>query len=429
MDFISIADAIKKGKGKVKLRGWVYRERESNKLKFIVLRDSSDIIQLVIDKNKISKKEWEDAIKLLIESSIEVEGDIVKDERAPTGCEVKVSKLKVIDFAEKYPITKDQSTEFLLDQRHLWIRSRNLTAVMKIRSTVMEAFREYFKKKGFYELSPPIFTPNDSEGGGDLFEVKYFNDKVYLTQSWQLYAEAAIFALEKIYTISPCFRAERSKTSRHLAEFWMAEMEAAWYNLDDLIKNGEEVISYIIEQVLKNNKKELEILGRDTSKLKNIKPPFVRVTYKQALEILRKKGIKINFGKDLRTIEEDKLVESYDKPIVVTNYPKEIMAFYKPRDPNDKETARCFDILAPEGYGELVGGSERDIDIEELKKSLKKGGENPKNYEWYLDTRRFGNVPHGGFGLGIERLVAWICGLPNIKDAIAFPRTMLRKTP
>ncbi|MCD4666874.1 asparagine--tRNA ligase [archaeon] len=429
MEFISISEAIKKGKGSVKLRGWVYRERGSNKLKFIVLRDSSDIIQAVIDKDKVGKKEWDDAVKLLIESSVEIEGDLAKDIRAPTGYEVKVKKLKVVHFAEKYPITKDQSTEFLLDKRHLWLRSRKLSSVMKIRSTVMESFRDYFQKKNFFELSPPIFTPNACEGGATLFEVKYFRDKVYLTQSWQLYAEAAIFALEKIYTISPCFRAEKSKTTRHLSEFWMAEMEAAWYGLDDLMKDAEGVIAYIVEQVLKKNKKELDLLGRDISKLKKIKTPFVRVTYKEALDILRKKGVKIKFGKDLRTIEEDKLVESYDRPLIVTNYPKEIMAFYNPKDPKDKKTARCFDVLAPESYGELVGGSERDINFDELKKALEKEGENPKNYSWYFDTRKYGSVPHGGFGLGVERLVSWICGLSSIKDAIAFPRTMLRKTP
>ncbi|MBU2634047.1 MAG: asparagine--tRNA ligase [Nanoarchaeota archaeon] len=427
--FVSIQDAIKKGKGKVSVRGWIYRERGSSKIKFIVLRDSSNIIQCILEKDKISDKEWENSQKLLIESSVEIEGTIKQDERAPTGYEINVTKLNVIHFAEKYPITKDQSTEFLLDNRHLWIRSRQLTAVMKIRSTVLESFREYFQKKNFYELSPPIFTPNACEGGSTLFEVKYYNDKVYLTQSWQLYAEAAIFGLEKIFTISPCFRAEKSKTSRHLSEFWMAEMEAAWYGLDELTKDAEEVITYTFEQVLKKNLNELKILNRDISKLKKVKTPFIRMTYKEALKALQKKGMKVKFGKDLRTIEEDKLVEGCDKPIIVTHYPKEIMAFYKPRDPEDKETARCFDVLAPEGYGELVGGSERDIDIEELKKYLKKEGANPDNYSWYFDTRRYGNVPHGGFGLGIERLVAWICGLPNIKDAIAFPRTMLRKTP
>ena len=430
MEFVSIIEALKRGSGKVAIRGWIYRERGSNEFKFIVLRDSTDIIQCVFKKEQFDEKQWEELDKALIESSMEIEGTLHEDKRAPTGYELRAISFNVVQRAEKYPITKDQSPEFLLDMRHLWIRSRKLTAAMKVRHTVMQAFREFYIKNGYLEWAPPILTPNACEGGATLFEVKYYKEKLYLTQSWQLYAEAAIFALEKIFCISPCFRAEKSKTSRHLSEFWMAEMESAWMNLDDLAKSAEGCVACIIEQVVKRNAKELEILGQDINKLKKITAPFPRITYTEALEILKKKEkINIPWGKDLRTIEEDLLMKHFDKPVIVTNYPKDIMAFYKPQDPKNPKTALCFDMLAPEGYGEIIGGSQRDVDIEELKRALKKEGEKIENYDWYLDTRRYGSVPHSGYGLGIERVVAWLCKLDNIKDAIPFPRTMLRFRP
>jgi len=430
MKFISIEEAIKKKKGKVALRGWVYRERGSNQLKFIVLRDSTDIIQCIIDKDKVSEKEWNDANKLLIESSVELEGNLAKDKRAPTGYEVKVSKLKVIHFAEKYPITKDQSIEFLADNRHLWIRSRKMTAIMKVRSTVFGAIHEYFRKKGYYEFHSPIIIPGGAEEGPTLFEMKYFNEKMYLAQTWQLYAEAAMFGLERIYTISPSFRAEKSKTSRHLTEYWHAEVEVAWFNLYDLMDLAENLVKHIIKKVLAENRKELKILERNANKLEpSLKKKFQRITYTEALEILNKKGIKVEWGKDLRTIEEEELMKSYDTPLFITHYPKEAMAFYKPRDPKNPKTAVCFDLIGPEDNGELIGGSERDININELIKTLKNKGENTKDYEYYLDTRKYGSIPHAGFGMGVERIVKWICGLDNVKDAIGFPRTMTRFKP
>lgn len=430
MDFIPITEALKKGKGKVALRGWVYRERGSNEFKFIVLRDSTDIIQCVFKKEKFSTKEWDELDKVSIESSMTIEGTLKEDRRAPTGYELMATSFNVVQFAEKFPITKDQSQEFLLDVRHLAIRSRRLTAVMKIRHTVMKAFRDYFMKEGFIEVAPPVLTPNACEGGSTLFEVKYYKEKVYLTQSWQLYAEAAIFALEKIFCISPCFRAEKSKTSRHLSEFWMAEMEAAWMGLDGALNHAEGCVSHIVQAVVKENTKELEVLERDVKKLEKVKAPFPRKTYAEVLKILKEKErVDIPFGKDLRTTEEDLIMKHFDTPLIVTHYPKEIMAFYKKRDPVTEDAALCFDMLAPEGYGEIIGGSERDTDIEELKKALKKEGEKIEKYAWYLDLRRYGSVQHAGFGLGIERVVSWICGLDNIKDAIPFPRTMLRFRP
>ena len=433
MKFISISEAIKRGKGEVDIRGWVYRERGSNKLKFIVLRDSSDIIQCVIEKDNVSKNEWEDSNKLLIESSVEIEGEVSKDERAPTGYEVKVSKLKVIHFAEKYPITKDQSIEFLADNRHLWLRSRRMTAILKIRSTVFGAIHEYFRSKGFYEYHSPIFQSVQCEGGSTLFNVPYFGNKgVFLAQTWQLYAEPAIFSLEKIYTVSPSFRAEKSKTSRHLTEYWHAEMEVAWASFKDIIDYGEETIKFVVKKVLEKNLEELKIIGRDAKDLEpTVEKEFPRITYDEALELLKKKfKINIPWGKDLRTVEEDKLSELHDTPVIVTHYPKQVKAFYmKKSQDSKKEVVNGVDFIAPEGYGEIIGGSERETDIEEIKKRLGEDGERADEYNFYLDTRRYGSVPHGGFGMGVERLVSWICKLDNIKDAIPFPRTVLRYKP
>ncbi|MBW2973398.1 asparagine--tRNA ligase [Candidatus Woesearchaeota archaeon] len=429
--FLTVKEAMKKGKGKVALRGWVWRERKSNAYAFIVLRDHTDVIQCVIEKDKVSKKIWEDTEKLSIESSLELEGTIKEDKRAPTGYEVHIDKLNVIQFAERFPIVKDQSPEFLLDNRHLWIRSRKMVAILKIRSTILGAIHQFFRDRGYIEFSPPIFQPTQSEGGATLFKVKYFNDITYLSQTWQFYAEAACFALGKIYDVSPTFRAEKSKTSRHLTEFWMAEMEAAWMKLEEVTEIAKEEIRFIIKEVLKKHKEELKILKRDIKLLEHYaKAKYPTITYDEALKILKEKyKMKIPWGKDLRTIEEDKITKHFNAPVVVTHYPTETMAFYKPPEPKKPEVARCFDMLAPEGYVEIVGGSERSLDIKYMTKRLKAMGEDPKNYSWYFDLRKFGSVIHSGYGVGVERVVAWICGLDNIKDAIPFPRTMLRKSP
>lgn len=428
--FLSISQAMKKSKGKVAVRGWIYRERGSNEFKFLVLRDSTDIIQCVLRREKF-EKQWQDIDKLQIESSVEVEGEIKKDKRAPTGFEIQVDKINIIGFSDEFPIQKDLNEELLGDRRHLWLRSRKMTAVMKIRSTIIGALHEYFRGKGFYEFQSPIIISGGAEEGPTLFEVKYFDKKMYLAQTWQLYAEAAMYALEKIYCVAPSFRAEESKTPRHLTEYWHTEMEVAWANLDEIMDYAEEAIKYVLKKVLETNKKELEILERDVKKLMpSLKKKFPRMTYDNALKILKeKKKIKIEWGKDLRTIEEEKFMELYDTPVFVHHYPKEAMAFYKPRDSKNPKTARCFDLLAPEGNGELIGGSERDINIDELKKSLKAKGEKLEDYSYYFDIHSYGAVPHGGFGLGTERLVKWICGLETIKDAIAFPRTMSRMKP
>ncbi|HLD04812.1 MAG TPA: asparagine--tRNA ligase [Candidatus Nanoarchaeia archaeon] len=429
MSFKSIQEAIQQGSGKVAIRGWVYRERGSNQLKFIVLRDSTNIIQCVLERTKFEDR-WEEIDKIQVETSMEIEGTIKEDKRAPTVYEISAESFKIIGTADTFPITKDQSPEFLLDVRHLAIRSRRHSAIFKVKNTVLQAFRNYYLNQGYFEWTPPIFQPNQCEGGSTLFEVKYYKEKLFMTQSWQLYAEAGIFGLEKLFTISPCFRAEKSKTSRHLSEFWMAEMETAWMQLPQLIDSVEGCVSFIVKEVVEKNEEDLKLLGQDVDKLRKITAPFPRITYKDALKLLKEKEkVNVAFGKDLRTVEEDLIVKHFDKPVIVTNYPKVIMAFYKPTDPNDPETALCLDVLAPEGYGEIVGGSQRDTDIESLKKALVNMGEKPEHYEWYFDTRRYGGVPHSGYGLGVERVVAWLCHLDNIKDAIPFPRTMLRWKP
>ena len=413
----------------VNLRGWIYRHRVSKDVVFILLRDSSGIIQCTFKKGEVPEKTFKKAESLRIESSVKISGVIKHDERAPGGFEVRGKTLEIVHLAERFPIGRDLSEEFLLDVRHLWIRSQKLTNVLKVRSKVFEAIREYFYKNGFYETHSPILTPGGAEEGPTLFEVKYYKEKAFLTQTWQLYAESILFALEKIFTIAPTFRAEKSRTNRHLTEFWMTEAEMAWCDLDCCIKVTEELISHILQKVAKECKDELKTLGRDPKDLLKIKPPFPRITYTEALKILEKDGMKVKWGKDLRTLEERQLMKHYDKPLVVTHYPKEAMAFYKPRDPKNPKVALCYDVICPELGIEIVGGSERDLDIEELKKSLKNKGEDISNYEFYLDTRRYGSVPHSGFGLGTERVIQWICKLDHIRDAIPFPRTAKRHKP
>ena len=428
--YTTIDEALKKDLTNVYLRGWVYRQRASNKFVFIVLRDESDIIQCVISKSKNAEL-FEKAVKLTIESSIKISGELKEDERAPTGFEVSVSDMEIIQIAEPFPITEHQSPELLYDNRHLWLRSRKLNAVLKIRHTVVGAIHEFFRSLGYYEFDAPIFQPSQSEGGSTLFEVKYFEDIMYLSQTWQLYAEAGIFSLGKIYNMGPTFRAERSKTSRHLAEFWMAEMEAAWMTLDELTEVAKDEIRFIVKEVLKHNKKELEILERDIKLLEHYaKAEYPTIKYAEALDILNNKyQMDVPWGKDLRTMEEVKIAEHFKVPVVVTHYPTEIMGFYKPPSEDNPKEALCFDMLAPEGYCEIIGGSERSLLVDDMKKRLKADGENPEIYDWYFALRRYGSVPHSGYGLGVERVVQWMCGLDNIKDAIPFPRTMLRKAP
>ncbi len=417
---------------KQSVRGWIYRTRSSGNIVFLIIRDATGVLQVTAKKEILSDTEFDNAKKALVESSIKVTGVLQKDVRAPQGFELEASELEIVDYAEPFPITKDQSPEFLLDNRHLWLRSQKLTSILKIRSTVIYAIHQFFRKQGFFEFDAPVLQPNQCEGGSTLFEVKYYEDKTYLSQSWQLYAEAGIFSLEKIYNVGPTFRAERSKTSRHLSEFWMAEMEIAWADLSDILTFAENEIQFIVKEVLSHHQKELkDILNQDVDKLRRIsQKKFPIITYSEALDILKnKEDMQIEWGKDLRTLEENTLMNHFDTPVIVTHYPTEIMAFYKPRDSNHPETALCFDMIAPEGYGEIIGGSQRSQDIDDMENRLKAMGENIDQYQWYFDLRRYGSVPHAGYGLGVERVVAWICGVDNIKDTIPFPRTLLRFRP
>lgn len=430
MKFLSISEAMKKGKGIVAVRGWIHRERGSNKMRFIILRDSSEIIQCVLKREKF-EKQWDEIDKLQVEASLEIGGIIKPDKRAPTGFEIEVSRLNIVGLSDEFPINKDTNEELLGDRRHLWIRSRRMVSILKIRSMVIGALHEFFRSKGFYEFQSPIIIPGGAEEGPTMFEVDYFKKKMYLAQTWQLYAEAAMYGLEKIYCVAPSFRAEKSKTSRHLTEYWHTEMEVAWANLDELMDYAEAMTKFVVNKVLEKNKKELEFLERDWKKLiPTTKKKFPRISYDEALKLLKtKKKMSVNWGKDLRTIEEEKLMELYDTPIFVHSYPKEVMAFYKPSDPKNPKIARCFDMLGPEKNGELIGGSERDTNIKELKKALKAKGEKLEDYSYYFDISSYGAVPHGGYGLGTERLIKWICGLDSIKDAIGFPRTITRTSP
>ncbi len=428
--FISIQEAMKKGKGEAAVRGWVHRERGSNKLKFIVLRDSTNIIQCVIEKEKF-EEQWNDIDKLQIESSLEIIGDIKEDKRAPTGFEIQVKKINIIGLSNEFPINKDLNEELLGDRRHLWLRSRKMTSILKIRDTVLEALREHWRSKGFYEFNTPSIIGLQCEGGATLFDVDYFGKKLHLAQTWQLHAEPGIFALEKIFTIQPSFRAEKSKTSRHLTEYWHAEMEAAWENFEYLQEDAEQIVKHVFSKVLEKNQAELKILERDVKKLEPIvKKPFKKMTYDDVLKLLKeKKKVTIPWGKDLRTIEEDELSELSDAPIIVTKYPKVVKAFYMKEDPENPKVVLGFDLIATEKYGEIVGASQREESIDKLRENLIAQGEKPDDYEFYFDTRRYGSVPHGGYGLGVERLIAWICGLDTIKDSMPYPRTMTRYYP
>lgn len=430
-DFISIKDSFEKVGESAQIRGWVYRERGSNKFKFIVLRDSSGIIQCVISRDHIGDEAFEKVSNVKVEASIKIKGEVKEDDRAPSGYEIFVDEFEIIGESPNFPLGKDQSREFLDNNRHLKLRTSKMINVLKVRSSFIQARDKFYRDKGFFRFDAPIFQPSQCEGGSTLFEVNYYDDKTYLSQSWQLYGEAGIFSLEKIYNLGPTFRAEKSNTSRHLSEFWMAEMESAWMDLDEVTSFAKEELKYCIEYVAKERDKELKSLGQDPKKLiEMVNKDWPNIKYRKALKILKEKeNMDIEFGKDLRTIEEKKLMKHFDVPVVVTHYPKETMAFYKPKDEDNPDEALCFDMLAPSGYGEIVGGSERSLDVEDMKKRLKEDGEDISNYDWYFDTRKYGSVPHSGYGVGVERVVSWICGLDNIKDAIPFPRTPTRYKP
>jgi asparaginyl-tRNA synthetase len=382
-------------------------------------------------KDMIDKETFEMLETLPPESTIEIEGVVRKDSRAPGGYEVSITKARMLRRAEEnFPIAqKYHGPEFLLDNRHLWIRNRKMQATLRIRASVLDAAREWFKENGYTETQVPTIITAACEGGSTLFEVKYFDSKAYLTQSWQLYAEAIIASLGRIYTIAPSFRAERSRTRRHLTEYWHLEAEAPWYNLESLMKDEEELLTHIVHSVAKSRPNELALNKRQSSELLNLATPFPRITYDKAVELLQKRGVEITYGDDLGWEQERVLTLQFDTPFFVTHFPKTAKAFYHKLDPSNPELTLSADLLAPEGYGEITGGGERIEDLEELTQRIRDEKLDPKSYQWYLDLRRYGTVPHAGFGLGVERTIAWICKLKHIRDAVAFPRLINRVYP
>ena len=415
----------------VTLKGWLFNKRSSGKVKFLILRDGTGYLQCIVFKGNVSEEVFETANGLTQESSFEVTGTVKAEERAMGGVELDATDVKLVTIAEEYPITKkEHGIEFLIDNRHLWLRSKKQVAIMKIRHRVVKAIRDFFDDRGFTLFDPPIITPNACEGTSTLFEFDYFDlGKAYLTQSGQLYAEAGALALGKVYTFGPTFRAEKSKTRRHLTEFWMVEPEMAYYDLDDDMDLAEEFLEYIVQTVLTERKEELEVLERDISKLECVKRPFPRISYDEAVEILKKEGIDFEWGNDLGGADETIISSKYDRPVMVHRYPSEVKAFYMKRDPKNEKLALAVDVLAPEGYGEIIGGSQREDSLDALLSRIKEHNLPQEFFEWYLDLRRYGSVPHSGFGLGLERTVSWICGIDHLREAIPFPRMIYRNTP
>ena len=414
---------------KVQLRGWVYRTRCSGGIVFAVLRDATDIVQVTVKKGNVPDADFVDAEKAAIESSVMVEGEVAEDKRAPGGFEVRASKFKVVGFAEAFPITEYQSTELLLDLRHLWIRSREQNAVSKIKAALLRGARDWFYENDYVEVTPPIITAVAPEDSTTLFQVKYFDRIAYLSQSAQFYLESLIYSLEKVYSLTPSFRAEKSRTPRHLAEYWHLEMEAAWMENEGNMEVQEQLVTAMVQNVLKECTPELMLLKRDPSILKKIEPPFDRMKYQEAMDYLVKKGHDVSWGSDLGAVEERTLTIDREIPVFVVNYPKELKPFYMKENPDDPRTYKNSDLLAPEGFGEIIGGSERETDNARMIAWLEDKGESLDNYQWYLDLRKYGSVPHSGFGLGIERIVTWVCKLDHIRDAMPYPRTVARVYP
>jgi asparaginyl-tRNA synthetase len=423
----------------VTIRGWLYNLRESGKLLFPQFRDGSGVIQGVVPKNAVTPEVFEAIKTLTQESSVIVEGKVRADKRAPGGYELDVANVQVVQRvpeSDPYPITpKEHGTDFLMEHRHLWVRSQRQAAILRVRAEIIKAARDYFDERGFTLTDPPIITPAACEGTTTLFPVDYFDDQAYLTQSGQLYAEAMAMALGKVYSFGPTFRAEKSKTRRHLTEFWMVEPEVAYATLDDVMDIAEGLISFIVKRCLERRRVDLQTIGRDISKLERIEPPFPRISYDEAVKNLQEghaKGAlesKFEWGGDLGSPDETYLSAQFDKPVMVHRYPAKVKAFYMEPDPQRPELALCVDVLAPEGYGEIIGGSQRMASHELLLQRIHEHGLPEEAFKWYLDLRKFGSVPHGGFGMGIERAVAWICGLEHVRETIPFPRMLYRLYP
>jgi len=425
-----VEDVHRHVESEVTLRGWLYGRRSSGKLHFLQLRDGTGTIQCVVFVKDVAPEVFERAGHVAQESSIEVTGTVRADARSPLGFELAVKDVRVVQEATDYPITpKEHGPAFLLDHRHLWLRSSRQHAIMRVRASVVRACRDYFDSRGFTLIDAPIFTPAACEGTTTLFEVGYFDDKAYLTQSGQLYMEAAAMAFGKAYCFGPTFRAEKSKTRRHLTEFWMIEPEVAFADLDDDMALAEDFLVEVVGRVVGERAAELALLERDTTLLAKVQKPFPRVSYEEALALLASKDKPVAFGDDLGADEETVLSEQFDRPVMVHRYPAASKAFYMKQDPADARLALCVDVLAPEGYGEIIGGGQREDDLAALEARIQAHGLPEEAFRWYLDLRRYGSVPHAGFGMGIERMVAWLCGLHHVRETIPFPRMLERLTP
>ena len=435
----TIAEIGKHDGQSVTLRGWLYNLRESGKLLFPQFRDGSGVIQGVVPKNAVTPEVFEAIKTLTQESSVIVEGKVRADKRAPGGYELDVINVQVVQRvpeSDPYPITpKEHGTEFLMEHRHLWVRSQRQASILRVRAEIIKAVRDFFDERGFTLTDPPILTPAACEGTSTLFPVDYFDEQAYLTQSGQLYIEATAMALGKVYSFGPTFRAEKSKTRRHLTEFWMVEPEIAYAELDDLMDLAEGLISFVVKRCLDRRRADLQAIGRDISKLEKIEAPFPRISYDDAVKNLQEGHVKgaletkFEWGGDLGSPDETYLSAQFDKPVMVHRYPAKVKAFYMEPDPQRPELALCVDVLAPEGYGEIIGGSQRMASHELLVQRIHEHGLPEEAFKWYLDLRKYGSVPHGGFGMGIERVVAWICGLEHVRETIPFPRMLHRLYP
>jgi asparaginyl-tRNA synthetase len=415
----------------VTIKGWLHNRRSSGKIHFLILRDGSGFIQAVMSKAAVGDDMFRAADHLSQETSLIVTGVARADKRAPSGYEIDVKSLEVVGESHDYPITpKEHGVDYLLDRRHLWIRSERQQAILRIRHEIIDAVRDFFNNRGFILTDTPIFTPAACEGTTTLFPVEYFEDqKAYLTQSGQLYLEANAMALGRVYSFGPTFRAEKSKTRRHLTEFWMVEPEMAYAGLDEVMNLAEDLIISVIARVLDRRRRELTVLERDLTKLESVRKPFPRITYDEAVQSLQAKGLPIEWGGDFGGPDETALSDQYDRPLLVHRYPSAVKAFYMKPDPERPELAMGVDVLAPEGYGEIIGGGERLADLDLLLQRIKDHGLPQEAFEWYLDLRRYGTVPHGGFGMGIERVVAWVCKLEHVRETIPYPRMLYRMYP
>lgn len=427
---VYVADIANHEGQTITIRGWLYNRRSSGKLHFLLVRDGTATIQAVVSKADVSEQVFALCDDLTQESSIAVTGKVVADKRSPIGFEIHVADVQLVHKAEEYPITpKEHGIDFLMDNRHLWLRSSKQHAILRVRHAVIRACRDFFDGNGFVLVDAPIFTPAACEGTSTLFETDYFGSKAYLTQSGQLYMEAAAMAFGKVYCFGPTFRAEKSKTRRHLTEFWMIEPEVAYCDLDGDMDLAEEFVSYVVQTVLKKCASELKVLERDTSKLEKVQRPFPRISYDEAVAIITAAGLQFENGNDFGGTDETVISEKFDRPVMVHRYPAAVKAFYMKSDPNDASKALCVDVLAPEGYGEIIGGGQREDDLNILEAKIRQHNLPLDAFDWYLDVRKYGSVPHSGFGMGIERCVAWICGLTHIRETIPFPRTIYRIKP